>query len=96
MTKLRYRSRRSRPHKRCGRKMRKTRCRGRRRRRISRRPRHSTYRRRVPKIVHRKRSSRPREDLDINLKAKTNRRVNESLKQHRMSLRGLSKCHVAT
>uniref|UniRef100_A0A4W3I4A2 Uncharacterized protein n=1 Tax=Callorhinchus milii TaxID=7868 RepID=A0A4W3I4A2_CALMI len=87
MTKSRYCSRRRRPHKRCGRRMRKTRCRGRQRRRISRRPRHVTYRRRVQKIVHLKRSSRPREDMEINLKSKSNRRLNESLKQYRLPLR---------
>uniref|UniRef100_A0A4W3KFX7 Uncharacterized protein n=1 Tax=Callorhinchus milii TaxID=7868 RepID=A0A4W3KFX7_CALMI len=91
MTKSRYRSRRSRQRKRCGRRtMRKTRCRGGRRRRrriISRRPRHATFRRRVQKIVHVKRCSKPREDMDTKLKAKTNKRLNESLKQHRMPLR---------
>uniref|UniRef100_A0A4W3K235 Uncharacterized protein n=1 Tax=Callorhinchus milii TaxID=7868 RepID=A0A4W3K235_CALMI len=67
--------------------MRKTRCRGRRQRRIIHRPRHVTYRRRVRKIVHLKRCSRPREDMETNLKAKTKRHLIESLKQHQMSLR---------
>uniref|UniRef100_A0A4W3K3G7 Uncharacterized protein n=1 Tax=Callorhinchus milii TaxID=7868 RepID=A0A4W3K3G7_CALMI len=86
MTKSRYCSRRSRPRKRCGRKMRKTRCRGRRRRRISRKPRHVTYKR-VRKIVHLKLRSRLREDVDTNLKAKTKKRLNESLKQYRVPSR---------
>nr|P13275.1 RecName: Full=Spermatid-specific protein S1 [Scyliorhinus canicula] len=84
-TKSRYRNRRSRPRRRYGRRMRKTRCR-RKGRRISRRPRHTTYRRRVRKIVHLKRRSRPRDEID-NLKVKNNRRLNESLKQHRLPMR---------
>uniref|UniRef100_A0A4W3IS42 Uncharacterized protein n=1 Tax=Callorhinchus milii TaxID=7868 RepID=A0A4W3IS42_CALMI len=89
MTKLRCRSRRGRSRKRSGRRtMRKTRCRGgRRRRKFSRRTRHPTYRRRVRKMAYPKRCARPREDLEPNLKAKAHRRLNESLKQHRMSLR---------
>uniref|UniRef100_A0A4W3HC88 Uncharacterized protein n=1 Tax=Callorhinchus milii TaxID=7868 RepID=A0A4W3HC88_CALMI len=90
MTKSRCRSRRIRPRKRCGRrKMRKTRFRGGKQlRRISGRPRHAIYRRRTRKIImHPKRCARPREDVDTNLKAKRNRRLNESFKQHQMPSR---------